>query len=76
MLETKTDIINFLISEIDQLEPPGVYYEYYFNDLIKSRVACVYDDAREGLRIELQYLETEELLSYMLKHSFTLPREV
>ena len=29
----KIDLINFLLSEIDELEPKGAYYGYYYSDL-------------------------------------------
>ena len=66
----KNELIDFLIKEIDDLEPKYQHYEYYYLDLIDNRISNFYDNYRDGFINEVNYLDRNEIIEYMIKHHF------
>ena len=63
----KLELIDFLISEIDDLEPKNVHYEYYYKDLCKDNIEQNY---RNSFIKNIIGLPKETLIDYMIKHYF------
>jgi hypothetical protein len=68
----KIDLIDFLIKEIDDLEPKYAQYPYYCRDLLNNP-NDVYKNDLESRKLfikEICKLEKTELIDYMIKHYF------
>ena len=68
----KADLVEYFISEVDQLEPENTHYEHYFAQMIKDRVSVLYDDAREGLLEEMKFMDVCDIVDFMIEHRFCI----
>ena len=68
MNKDKIDLIDFLISEIDELEPEYQHYEYYYKQLSKNN--DFFDNYRKCFIKKIITLPKETLVNFMIKHYF------
>ncbi len=68
----KIDLIDFLIKEIDDLEPKYAQYSYYCRDLLNNPNYKHKNDleSRKLFIKKICNLEKNELIDFMLKHYF------
>lgn len=70
----KSDLIKYLISEIDTLEPHGYYYRFYYNDL--TSISYEKDENyRHILVSELYQTDKNKLVDFMVRNHFICDKE-
>ena len=68
MNKEKIDLIDFLISEMDELEPEYKHYEYYYKQLSKNN--DFFDNYRKCFIKKVVTLPKETLVNFMITHYF------
>ena len=70
----KNDLIKYLMSEIDTLEPHGYYYGFYYNDL--TSISYEKDENyRHILVSELYQTDKNKLVDFMVRNHFICDKE-
>ena len=66
----KKNLINYLLSEIDDLEPKGAYYNYYYCDFTNTTVTFPEYNYKELFMKEINDNSEEDLVQFMKRNNF------
>jgi len=76
-LYTKKELIEYLLAEIDELEPKNAHYPKYYHDIVSCTLSSEiinFEITNEGYKElfieELNKKSTEELIKFMIRNLF------